>query len=332
MSSSPPPAMQRANPHHAGYLGPNPASAATARLAGALRAQPFDAGAAARLAVAISAQKARQTATARAGAYRDAADEIEARQGCKAVRDAAASTTPCRRNRGEELVSRHSRTKPSEHDRAARHGTFELLLPRLKRGVLTREERALLAAYIREEVRLGEKTRRSLNRTRTRLVRHREAAADAICELERSLAEQRAALSEAAGLGNDASWEAIRDRVAELARSKSARDTRRGRPEEAESREHDAVIAGNLRRVQAVAPESERARTALLEVLDLFSPVHVAGEVAFYQATETPIAPDDYERWHRAALSGDGPQYAVYQSPVARQAGPVCERPAVALC
>ena len=52
-----------------------------------------------------------------------------------------------------------------------------------------------------------------------------------------------------------------------------------------------------------------RAEAALRQVLGLLHPVKVCGQIAFYQATEHPIAPDDYDRW-RAALDEPAPTAA----------------------
>ncbi|CAM5237711.1 hypothetical protein [Streptomyces griseomycini] len=85
------------------------------------------------------------------------------------------------------MPRRHSRTTPQRHEREARRAAFDDLLPRLEAGTLTPEQAAVLAAHVREEVRLGVKTGKSLAKTNRRLARHREAADAAIRE-----AEQRA--------------------------------------------------------------------------------------------------------------------------------------------
>ncbi|MFF4902195.1 hypothetical protein [Streptomyces sp. NPDC001068] len=106
-------------------------------------------------------------------------------------------------------MSRHSRTKPNRHDRQARHAGFDALLPRLKRGKLTPEEAALLAAYVLEERRLGEKTRRSLTATTRTLAAHREAADAAIREAEETNEAHRVAVAEALGAPADTPWSAL---------------------------------------------------------------------------------------------------------------------------
>jgi hypothetical protein len=59
-------------------------------------------------------------------------------------------------------------------------------------------------------------------------------------------------------------------------------------------RVRDAVLAVRDR-------DMERLRATLQEILALFTPATINSTTAFYQATEHPIAPADYDRW-RAAL------------------------------
>jgi hypothetical protein len=169
----------------------------------------------------------------------------------------------------------HSRTTPNRHDREARHAGFDALLPRLKRGTLTREEAALLAAYVLEERRLGEKTRRSLNRTNRRLAQQREAADAAIREAEETDELHRVAVAEALEAPSDSPWTALLGRARDaqhwagrarsdvgqaeqlreqLRRSEEARATLRGRLAEAlgrsrlrvECRTGDPVALGRI--------------------------------------------------------------------------------------
>lgn len=95
------------------------------------------------------------------------------------------------------MPRRHSRTTPQRHDREKRRAAFDDLLPLLEAGTLSREQAALLAVHVREEVRLGVKTGKSLARTNRRLARHREAADTAIRSAEECAEQARTQLAEA---------------------------------------------------------------------------------------------------------------------------------------
>ncbi|MEU5181216.1 hypothetical protein AB0G49_14300 [Streptomyces longwoodensis] len=74
--------------------------------------------------------------------------------------------------------------KRGERDRRARHAAFGLYISRLERGILTPAEAALLASYVREELRVGEETRKSLRASNEALARSRNATDDAVREAE----------------------------------------------------------------------------------------------------------------------------------------------------
>ncbi|MGW2292792.1 hypothetical protein [Streptomyces phaeochromogenes] len=82
--------------------------------------------------------------------------------------------------------------KGRNRDRADRRAVVDVLLARLRRGVLSPAEGALLAEHVREGQRLADENRRAMAGTTRALDRHREAAADAIVEAEAALAEERA--------------------------------------------------------------------------------------------------------------------------------------------
>jgi hypothetical protein len=64
------------------------------------------------------------------------------------------------------------------------------------------------------------------------------------------------------------------------------------------SAEEDATVWAQ--RAVTAAKERDQLAAVLREVLGLFTPALVDGKYAFYQATESPIAPQDYQRWHAA--------------------------------
>ncbi|MFJ4649494.1 hypothetical protein ACIP6Q_39170 [Streptomyces bobili] len=65
---------------------------------------------------------------------------------------------------------------------------------------------------------------------------------------------------------------------------------------------HETSNKSEAERARA-AQRAERLAAVLREVLALFAPTLMNGKYAFYQATDHPIAPHDYQRWH-AALDG----------------------------
>ncbi|MBG7704854.1 hypothetical protein HCJ76_44035 [Streptomyces sp. MC1] len=82
--------------------------------------------------------------------------------------------------------------KPQHRAREARRAAFDVYLPRLLRGDLTPAEAALLAEYIREEMRVSDETHNNLRATSRALDSIRNATDDAVRE-----AEQRAKEAEA---------------------------------------------------------------------------------------------------------------------------------------
>lgn len=85
--------------------------------------------------------------------------------------------------------------------------------------------------------------------------------------------------------------------------------------EAAEESETQRQLATAREALTSATTRAARAEAALREVLDLLAPVVISGRTAFYQATEHPVAPDDYQRW-RVALDGEQPAPA----PAATQA------------
>lgn len=74
----------------------------------------------------------------------------------------------------------------------------------------------------------------------------------------------------------------------------------------AEETETQRQLATAREALASATVRAARAEAALSEVLALLAPVAVSGRIAFYQATEHPITPDDYQRW-RAALASEQP-------------------------
>ncbi|MGW2550050.1 hypothetical protein [Streptomyces sp. NPDC001635] len=178
-----------------------------------------------------------------AAAYRAAADEAhdegsrlyddmgqKAAEGAWKIRDLLRRRDRNRRRpparRGVEQVSHRGRrapkptprlTKGRDRDREDRRTAIEdVLLPRLARGVLLPAEAALLDTYVREEIRVADATRKTMGETTRALEKNRDATDTAVREAEETTEEHRIALSEALGLGNGASWDAIHDRAGEL--------------------------------------------------------------------------------------------------------------------
>lgn len=98
------------------------------------------------------------------------------------------------------MSPRRRAPKPSQHDRSDRRAAVDVLLARLQRGVISPAEGALLAEYVRAEQANADETRASLTGTTRALARAREAADDAVRELEADRDEwrQRAQNREAA--------------------------------------------------------------------------------------------------------------------------------------
>ncbi|MEV0553158.1 hypothetical protein AB0I27_06820 [Streptomyces sp. NPDC050597] len=90
--------------------------------------------------------------------------------------------------------------KGRNRDRADRRAVADVLLARLRRGVLSPAEVALLAEHVREEQRVADENRRAMAGTTQALDRHRAAADAAIVEAEQRAerAEQQLAPVEAA--------------------------------------------------------------------------------------------------------------------------------------
>ncbi|AXI91368.1 hypothetical protein SAM9427_37005 (plasmid) [Streptomyces sp. ETH9427] len=132
---------------------------------------------------------------------------------------------------------RGSRNKyPQQQQRRDRHATFDRYLPRLEAGRLSPAEGAALAAYVREEVRIGEELRGTLATTQRALTTNREAADTAIRELE--------------------------DRVA-AAEAEAARLTAAAQPRPADCAPGPALA------LDPAAGADERRRRALADALDL---------------------------------------------------------------
>ncbi|MGW3511195.1 hypothetical protein [Streptomyces sp. NPDC000994] len=81
--------------------------------------------------------------------------------------------------------------KPTAQRRRDRRDTLDRLLSRALRGRLTTTEAALLAEYVRKEQRVSDETRARLADSDRAIVKHREAAEDAIREAEDERDEMR---------------------------------------------------------------------------------------------------------------------------------------------
>ena len=94
-------------------------------------------------------------------------------------------------------MTRHSRTKPAEHERRDRRAALDVLLARAERGALTRAEAVVLRAYVTEEQRTADESRSANAGTTRALERTRAGADEAIRSLEAELAEQCQAAADA---------------------------------------------------------------------------------------------------------------------------------------
>lgn len=94
-------------------------------------------------------------------------------------------------------MTRHSRTKPREHERRDRRAALDVLLARAQRGRLSRAEAVMLRAYVTEEQRAADESRSTNAGTTRALERTRAGADEAIRSLETELAEQRQAAADA---------------------------------------------------------------------------------------------------------------------------------------
>ncbi|WND36941.1 hypothetical protein RI578_22805 [Streptomyces sp. BB1-1-1] len=100
---------------------------------------------------------------------------------------------------------RDRRRAETEQLRTARRDTLSILLSRAQRGVLSRDEGALLRTHVEAELADGDTARASERGQQRAMERHRqrvEAAEATIAELERDLAEQRPKLSDSETLGH----------------------------------------------------------------------------------------------------------------------------------
>ncbi|RZU28245.1 hypothetical protein EV284_6411 [Streptomyces sp. BK022] len=214
-------------------------------------------------------------------------------------------------------MSRHSRKKPTQHDRVHRHAALDLLLPRLEAGRLTAEEAKLLAAYVREEVRLGTKARKSLTRTNRRLAEHREAADTAIREAEQRAAELEKRLTEAEAVRNQGRYRHV---SAPAGVEQERLDARRGSARWMIAQPSLTVADGMKLRehFDAEAAERDGFRSMLWQVLGLLTPVYVNGKTAFFEC-RNPVKPDAVRYWEAALGLGDG--QSRWAPPLADHAG-----------
>jgi hypothetical protein len=90
--------------------------------------------------------------------------------------------------------------KPQTHDRNDRRTMIDVYLSRMERGIaLTPEESAIVAAYVREEIRIADATRRSLTQTTDALRSVRDATDSAVQEAEARAQEAEAKLAAVTG-------------------------------------------------------------------------------------------------------------------------------------
>ncbi|MFJ8146957.1 hypothetical protein ACIQ6R_18045 [Streptomyces sp. NPDC096048] len=156
--------------------------------------------------------------------------------------------------------------KPTAQRRRDRRDLLDNLLSRALRGRLTTAEAALLAEQVREEQRAYDQTRRSLGETGTAYSKHREAADDAIRELEHraktaeaTLNEQRQALATALHARGDHEWPALIDWAAQ-AHDWATRAAVKADRKRVEELEHErAVIAAELHAARSSADRFEAA-------------------------------------------------------------------------
>ncbi|UIX33563.1 hypothetical protein [Streptomyces sp. GQFP] len=195
------------------------------------------------------------------------------------------------------MTQRQRAPKPSHHDRRDRRATVDVLLGRMLRGVLTPAEAALLAEHARTEQRLGDATRKSLGETTRALAKNREAADDAIREME-----QRAV---------DAEEQLRMYRAVEEQRQQTEATALRTWRENARKYRSDLNTAeATLNRVRT-APSLGDALAAVA-AYDGLSPEQVAIHTAFAKAADSPRALlDEQAREHAIALAterrrGDG--------------------------
>ncbi|MET8696877.1 hypothetical protein ABZV65_30555 [Streptomyces bauhiniae] len=233
-------------------------------------------------------------------------------------------------------MSRHSRKKPTQHDRVHRHAGIDWLLPRLEAGLLTPEEAALLASYVREEVRLGAKARKSLTRTNGRLAKHREAADTAIREAEQRAAELAKKLAEAEAVRNQGRYRFAPGPTRGVEQERLG--ARRGSARWMIAQPSLTVADGMKLReyFDAEAAERDGLRSMLWQVLGLLTPVYVNGKTAFFEC-RNPVQPDDARRWEAALGLKEGesrwapPMYPAQPAVAISASGPaVSANPAVA--
>lgn len=153
--------------------------------------------------------------------------------------------------------------KPTAQRRRDRRDLLDTLLSRALRGRLTTTEAALLAESVREEQRVSDETRARLADSDRNIAKHREAAAEAIRELEQRAkqAEERAGRFEAA-------WQSARQRATEQRTLAQIRSSRlRSRAERIAALEQRlARMADNrtgwMQRAQDETHRADRYRTA----------------------------------------------------------------------
>jgi chromosome segregation ATPase len=73
------------------------------------------------------------------------------------------------------------------------------------------------------------------------------------------------------------------------------------------SNRSEAERARAVQHAERAEEQRDQLAAVLDEVLGLFTPALVDGKYAFYQATESPIAPQDYQRW-RSVLNRPAPK------------------------
>lgn len=100
----------------------------------------------------------------------------------------------------------------------------------------------------------------------------------------------------------DAEAQLLTDHVTTLITDANDGRKRAEQAEELQRIAHETSNRSEAERARAVQ-RAEQLAAALREVLALITPALVNGQYAFYQATDHPIAPEDYRRWC-AALDG----------------------------
>ncbi|MFF4751810.1 hypothetical protein [Streptomyces sp. NPDC001270] len=190
--------------------------------------------------------------------------------------------------------------KPTAQRRRDRRTLLDHLLTRALRGRLTVTEAALLTEQVREEQRVYDQTRRSLGETTAALGRHREAADEAIREMEQralDAEEQLRMYRTVYGEGSAAVVDQLRDALARVDHCERFAEAAGTRAWDAEERAAKLGRRGDHWKAKAQEIEQDRDRIA--------AKLHDAEQTEAVDGYGYPVHWTVYNDMHQRALKAE---------------------------